>query len=370
MKKLLFLFSAAIIMLSCQNNNYKISGTVADASYEGKNVYLQRITDDAMENVDTTVVTNGSFFFEGLADTTVLRFVSLDETVESKKQTRIPVMIEPGKIEVKFDSLITIAGTKTNDAYNSFRTKQGELNKEVRSVIEQYNSAMAGGTMNESLEAEINTAYDRISAEIDSLNFAFIKDNIKNELGQYLFMASAGMFEFDQQKEILELTDDAYKAKPSIKRILTRIANAEKVAIGKPFMDFTMKDPQGKDISLSDYAGKGKVVLVDFWAAWCGPCRQEMPNVVEAYNKYKAQGFEIVGVSLDREQEKWLQGIKDLNMTWPQMSDLMFWESPVVELYAFNGIPHTVLLDGEGKIIEKNLRGKALHEKLEELLAK
>lgn len=371
MKKILFLFSAALIMLSCQTNkDYTIKGTVANSSYEGTNVYLQKVTDDAIESVDTAVVTNGAFSFEGLADTTVLRFVSLDESVDPQKQTRIPVLVEPGKIEVKFDSVITVAGTKTNNAYNDFRTKQTSLTKEVRSIVDQYNSAIAGGTMTDSLDAQINSAYDRISGEIDSLNFGFIKDNIKNELGQYLFMTSAAMFEPAKQKEILDLTDDAYKSKPNIQRIMNRVERAEKVAIGKKFTDFTMKNPQGNDISLSDYAGKGKVVLIDFWAAWCGPCREEMPNVVDAYNKYKDKGFEIVGVSLDRNREEWTRGLKDLNMTWPQMSDLMFWESPVVELYAFNGIPHTVLLDGEGNIVEKNLRGNALHEKVEELLAK
>lgn len=371
MKKILFLLAVALVMLSCQNNkDYKISGTVADASYEGKNVYLQKVGDNAMENVDTVVVTNGAFSFEGLADTTVLRFVSLDESVEAKNPTRIPVLVEPGTIDVKFDSLITVTGTQVNNSYNDFRAKQAELGKEIRSIVEQYNSAASAGTMTDSLDAEINTAYERIDGEMKSLNFDFIKSNISNELGKYLFMASAAMFEPEQQKEILDLTDETYKSTPNIQRIMTRLENAEKVAVGQPFVDFTMKDPQDKDISLSDYAGKGKIVLIDFWASWCGPCREEMPNVVKAYSKYKNKGFEIVGVSLDKDREKWLQGLKDMNMTWPQMSDLKMWETPVVNLYAFNGIPHTVLLDGEGKIVAKNLRGAELLEKLEELTSK
>lgn len=371
MKKALFLLSAALILLSCQNNkDYKINGTIANANYEGTNVYLQKVTEDAMENVDTAVVTNGAFTFEGLADTTVLRFVALDETIEPKTQTRIPLLVEPGNIEVKFDSVITVGGTAVNDAYNTFRTKQADLTKEARAVVDQYNKAATDGTLTDSLEAEINTAYERIDGEMNDLNFAFIKDNIKNELGKYLFVTSARMFEPAKQREILDLTDDTFKSQPNIQRIITRLENAEKVAVGQKFVDFTLQDPQGNNVSLSDYAGKGKIVLIDFWASWCGPCREEMPNVVEAYKKYKDKGFEIVGVSLDREHEKWTQGLKDMNMTWPQMSDLKFWESPVVELYAFNGIPHMVLLDGDGIIVEKNLRGKALHDKIEELLAK
>ena len=142
----------------------------------------------------------------------------------------------------------------------------------------------------------------------------------------------------------------------------------ELVAIGKQFVDFTLKDPDDEEVSLSDYVGKGKYVLVDFWAAWCPPCRREMPNVVSAYEKYKSKGFEVVGVSFDHNREQWLTGIDTLNMTWPQMSDLKYWDSPIVELYAIQSIPHTVLLDKEGVIIEKNLRGEALEAKLAELM--
>ncbi len=115
---------------------------------------------------------------------------------------------------------------------------------------------------------------------------------------------------------------------------------------------------------------RGKYVLVDFWASWCGPCRNEMPNVVAAYDKYKEKGFEVIGVSFDKNHADWIQGgIKDLNMTWPQMSDLQYWDSPLVDMYAINGIPHTVLLDKEGGIIiEKNLRGNELFDKLAELM--
>lgn len=370
MKKAIYLLAAVLVMLSCQNNkNYTITGNVADAGYEGTNVYLQRVTDDGMEVTDTAVVTNGAFSFEGVADSIVMRFVALDETVAPQSQWRVPVLVEPGNIEVKFDSVVTVTGTKVNDAYTNFRAEQNRLNNEARSVVEQYNSASAAGTMTDSLDAEINRAYDRISAEMDSTHFEFIKGNIQNELGKYLFGTSATMFDFEQQKEIIALTDDAYKARPNIARVISRIENSEKVAVGQPFVDFTMKDPLGNDVSLSDYAGKGKYVLIDFWAAWCGPCRREMPNLVAAYEKYKDKGFEIVGVSLDRDQESWVKGLSDLNMTWPQMSELKFWQSEVVDLYAFNAIPHMVLLDKEGIIIEKNLHGKKLQEKLEELLA-
>jgi Peroxiredoxin len=356
------------VLLSCQNNKYTINGTVADTAYEGTNVYMQQMTDDAMVTTDTAVVQNGAFAFSGVADSTVLRFILLDQTVAPQQESRIPVLIEPGALKVTFDSVITAKGTKVNDAYTDLRLKQRDLVKNIRSVIEQYNSAKADGTMTDSLETEINEAYDSINAQLSDLNFNFIKDNIGNDLGKYSFTVSSAMFEPEQQKEILALADDEFKAGKNIQRVVKRLENLENVAVGKQFVDFSMKDTEGNEVSLSDYAGKGNYVLIDFWAAWCGPCRQEMPNVVAAYDKYKSKGFEVVGVSLDQEYDRWTQGIKDLNMTWPQMSDLQYWESPVVDLYAINGIPHTVLLDKDGTIIEKNLRGESLNEKLAELL--
>lgn len=369
MRKFSILLMTAIVLISCQSGkNYKITGTVADPAYEGTNVYVQEMKANEMLPVDTAVVTDGKFTFEGVADSTVLRFIALDESVNPQKPSRVLAVLEPGNIQVNFDSVITVSGSKLNDVYSVFRKEQDGIRKEIRALSQQYQDAESAGTMTEELDAELTEKYEKLSEGITAKTADFIKSNITNPLGKFLFMTSSQMFETETQKEILDLADDAYKSEENIVRIMKRIENAEKVAIGQKFVDFTMPDPDGNDISLSDYAGKGKVVLVDFWAAWCGPCVAEMPNVVAAYNNYKSKGFEVVGVSLDREKEKWLKGIKDLNMTWPQMSDLKFWETPVVELYAFRGIPHTVLLDKDGTIIAKNLRGAELHNKLNELL--
>ena len=136
---------------------------------------------------------------------------------------------------------------------------------------------------------------------------------------------------------------------------------------GMKFTELEMNDLEGKPVKLSQWAGKGNCVLIDFWASWCGPCRQEMPNVVANYKKYHDKGFEIVGVSFDSKGDVWKKAVSELGMTWPQMSDLKGWESAGAKVYGITSIPASVLLDAEGKIIGMNLRGEALGEKLAEI---
>jgi peroxiredoxin len=153
---------------------------------------------------------------------------------------------------------------------------------------------------------------------------------------------------------------------PYTKALATKLGALRNVTVGNAAPDISLPNPEGKSVSLSSL--RGKYVLIDFWASWCGPCRQENPNVVRMYQKYKDKGFEIFGVSLDESREKWLKAIAMDKLTWPHVSDLKGWSSAAAQLYNVQAIPQTLLLDKEGRIIAKNLRGKALEDKLASLL--
>ncbi|HUP13902.1 MAG TPA: TlpA disulfide reductase family protein, partial [Niastella sp.] len=143
-------------------------------------------------------------------------------------------------------------------------------------------------------------------------------------------------------------------------------AKLRNTAIGAKAPDFTLPSPDGRPLKLSDHFGK--YLLLDFWASWCGPCRRENPNIVRVFNKYKDKGFAVFAVSLDSKKEPWIQAIQNDGLTWPQVSDLLFWDSGPAKLYGIRGIPGNVLIDPSGKIIARNVRGEELEKKLAELL--
>ena len=189
MRKVFYLTILGLLLISCQaNSRYTIQGTVADEAYEGTNVYLQQMTADAVENIDTAIVLDGSFTFTGSVDSVVLRFIALEDLAQSKRGVSVPMQLEPGTLTVAFDSVVTITGTPVNDAYTTFRVKQQEIGLAFRTTFENYNKAKQEGTLTEEMEKQVRSDFDRLNGELVGSLFAFTKENMGNELGRYQFI--------------------------------------------------------------------------------------------------------------------------------------------------------------------------------------
>jgi peroxiredoxin len=197
----------------------------------------------------------------------------------------------------------------------------------------------------------------------------FIKSNPASLVSAYVLYRDFSYRLSPQEiRDNVKLLDAPLHQSPYVKVLKELSETLETVQIGKAAPDFTAKDVNGKDVKLSQH--QGKYLLVDFWAAWCGPCRRENPNVVKAYQKYKAKGFDVYGVSLDKSKAAWVKAIKDDGLNWTQVSDLAFWNSAPAKLYGVRAIPSNFLLDPNGIIVARNLRGEELEKALSELLDK
>lgn len=383
MKKLLTVFLVAIAISSCKNEAPKIDGYVIDGTakeiYNGIRVILQTTNEQGRPvPIDTAIVVDEKFMFEGKLDNPEMLYISVNSVTGN-----LPLIIENSQITIDIDknniAKSKVTGSKSNDDYVKFIEGRTQAQLDVQSLSVKLD------------EAKFIKDTENIKFYSDKLQDA-VKNNenyaltfVENHPSSYV-----SLFIIDAQTNLRDVDIEAYETAfnalntslktseyganvtKKIDQVKEFQQKSQNLAIGKKAPNFTAPDMNGNPLTLYDI--KGKVTIIDFWAAWCGPCRRENPNVVKVYNQFHDKGLEIIGVSLDGTPRQgdakaaWLKAVEDDKLTWYQVSNLQYFNDPVAKLYDINAIPATYIIDKEGTIIAKNLRGIALEQKIAELL--
>ncbi len=358
-----FLFNSCSQSDSETKTNFSIKGEVSNVN--DKWLYLKKISEGGLKTVDSVLVKDGSFNISGYTEAAELFLLA---PKESRQMFRIFVtkgdLTLKGDIEKPMETEVT--GSKEHDLFMTFfKSIDSKFSERSRKLSAKYYEAKSN--KDNATMAEAMAENEKLMEERKNFIIDFVRKNNTSSVAAYLCLFElANYLKFEEIQELKNgLSGEAVKT-PYFKELDSKLKVIENVQIGKVAPDFKLTNPDGKEIELKSF--RGKYLLIDFWASWCRPCRMENPNVVKVYKQYKDKGLEILGVSLDNEKSKWVEAIEKDGISWAQVSDLKGWRSDVAKLYGVQSIPQTVLLDKDGKIIAKNLRGEELSKKMAELM--
>lgn len=366
--KNIFCLVSTIIFLACSSNDneFKIKGSV-DLK-DGNMVY--RVVADANQQpliIDSTAVVGGNFEMSGITESPEINFFSVQNV-----RGNFPFVVESGDIRISLykDSLMSskALGTVSNEAFMKYKTETKVFINSMNDIGKDLQQANM--TRDSLLAVDLQDQYKDVQDQIKDYEVQFIKDNPDSYVSALIlerFVMTKQMTNEEAKPMFDNLTPRIKGSKTGVK--LEEALNTPKppAEVGQIAPDFEGPGPTGQLVKLQE--NLAKITIVDFWASWCRPCRVENPNLVKTYNKLKAKGLNVVGVSLDKSKASWVKAIEDDGLQWSHVSHLQHWNEPIAKAYQVRSIPATFILDQNGKILAKNLRGKALEQKVEELLS-
>jgi peroxiredoxin len=363
-RNIIILFIALSSVASCTKpvkNEFIITGSV-DTGFDGY-VLLQKRTDGPLITVDSMMLSTGKFRFNGTLDYPEVYYLTIPGTKSS-----VPFFLEPSEITIDINTRnidkTRIEGSVSQKEYDAYLDILDQYNAKVKENYQMFMKAKEIGDAAKTRQFDsLTKLYDQQRGEFSK---KFVMENPRSFITPYITYRNSWNYELEDLDAAVSNFDTTLNHSIYTGYLQEYLKTLKRTEVGMLYVSFMMQDTTGLYLPISDLIGDN-YLLVDFWASWCAPCREENPNLVAMYNKYHEKGFDILGISLDSSRERWLKAIKDDNLTWHHVSDLEGWDNKAAKLYGVRSIPANILLDSSGYIIDKNLRGEDLQKKLEEL---